>query len=184
MQINNLKIIPKHIIDFWFDPKVKPLWFSKNEKFDKLIKDKFLSLYEQAASGELDTWKATSEGILALVIVLDQFPRNMFRNNPKSFASDDKALSCAKEAIQKNLDKNLNEEQKHFLYMPFMHSEHLEDQELSLKLFHDQPEAYKYAKAHYDIIKRFGRFPHRNKILNRSSTPEELEFLKQPNSSF
>lgn len=181
MEIQNNTLASSTIIEFWFDAQNKVLWFSKNPEFDNLIKTKFLHFYEQALLGKLDHWKESPEGILALIIVFDQFPRNIFRNTAKSFATDERALNLAKPAIENSIDKKLvSDEYRHFLYMPFMHSEVLSDQEKSLQLFkHNE-----YAQRHYDIIRRFGRFPHRNNLLNRISTAEELEFLKQPDSSF
>ncbi|WP_204367878.1 DUF924 family protein [Candidatus Jidaibacter acanthamoebae] len=178
-------ISPANIIDFWFSKENQPLWFAKNKKFDALIKNKFHNVYQQAASGNLDHWKNTPEGLLALIIILDQFPRNMFRDKPTAFATDEKALYFTKYAINHGLNNKLSKkEYQHFLYLPLMHSENLTDQKLCLDLFKEQEEPLKYAKLHYNIINKFGRFPHRNKILGRTSTQEELEFLAQPNSSF
>ena len=178
-------ISPANIIDFWFSKENQPLWFAKNKKFDDLIKNKFHNVYQQAASGNLDHWKNTPEGLLALIIILDQFPRNMFRDKAQAFATDEKALYFTKYAINHGLNNKLSKkEYKHFLYLPLMHSENLTDQKLCLDLFKEQEEPLKHAKLHYNIINKFGRFPHRNKILGRTSTQEELEFLAQPNSSF
>ncbi|PJE06988.1 DUF924 family protein [Legionella sp.] len=169
------------ILNFWFAPESKRYWFAKNKKFDNLIKDKFLIIYQDACSDKLDFWKKTPDGMLSLIIIFDQFPRNFFRGSPQAFATDLKALNLAKLAIEQSMDKKLStDEKRHFMYMPFMHSENIADQELSLRLFNHA----KSATKHYNIIKKFGRFSHRNKILNRSSTSEEIIFLAKPYSSF
>ena len=169
------------ILDFWFAPESKPFWFAKNKKFDNIIKDKFLTAYQDSCSDKLNSWEKTPDGMLSLIIIFDQFPRHLFRGFPQAFATDCKALTLAKIAIKQGEDKKLSDDKKrHFMYMPFMHSENIADQELSLKLFNHA----KYAIKHYNIIKKFGRFPHRNKILNRSSTLKEIVFLAKPNSSF
>ncbi|MES2215549.1 MAG: DUF924 family protein [Pseudomonadota bacterium] len=173
----------QNVLDFWFSRENKPKWFDKDKDFDQIITDKFLDLYEAAAVGALDAWKESAFGVLALIIILDQFPRNMFRNDAKSFASDTLALSLTKEAIARNMDKALNTEQKQFLCMPLMHSEDLEDQHLSVEIFAGT-NASTYATMHMEIIARFGRFPHRNNVLGRKSTEEEIRFLTTPNSSF
>jgi uncharacterized protein (DUF924 family) len=168
------------VLNFWFSQAVKPKWFIKDFEFDKLIAQKFENIYSMAKTEKLDQWMKTPEGCLAIIITLDQFPRNMFRGLPQSFETDSRALSLTKYALDNKMDKNLNFEQKQFLYMPLMHSETLNDQELSLTLFLSNS----YAKRHWEIIKTFKRFPHRNKILGRESIKEELEFLQTPNSSF
>lgn len=176
---------PSDIIDFWFAEKNKPLWFVKNSKFDKKIRYKFLKTYEQAYAGYLDSWKNSALGILALIIVFDQFSRNMFRGEAKAFMTDGIALNLAKYALEVGYDKELsNDDYKHFIYMPFMHSEDINDQEQSLILFNKMDDTFIYAQKHYEIIKKFGRFPHRNKALNRNSTLEELELLTNNNINF
>lgn len=178
---------PKVILHFWFEETSPQQWFVKDEAFDQLIRDRFSDIYTQAASGQLDAWVKEPEGALALVIILDQFSRNMFRGSEKSFATDNKALEIAKNAAQAGLDKKLDSDiQRIFLYMPFMHSESLQDQAEGIRLFKhvNNPTTLDYAVQHRDIIARFGRFPHRNQVLNRPSTLEEIEFLKQPGSSF
>ena len=172
------------ILEFWFAEENKPKWFDKDENFDRIITEKFNDLYQAGALGLLDHWKESALGCLALIIVLDQFSRNMFRGLPQSYAMDSKALSLTKDAIAKKMDKELSTDCKMFLYMPLMHSENLEDQKLCVQLFKDRPKEEHYAKMHLEIIKRFGRFPHRNRILGRKSTEEELQFLMTPNSSF
>ncbi|MBA8667887.1 DUF924 domain-containing protein [Holosporaceae bacterium 'Namur'] len=177
--------LPEDILGFWFSQESQPLWFAKNNEFDTLITNKFYNIYKQASLERLAHWKNTPEGLLALIIILDQFPRNMFRDTPQAFSTDEKALNLVKYALHHIFDKQLSKnEYKHFLYLPLMHSENLEDQKLCLDLFKEQKEQLKYAKQHYEIIKKFGRFPHRNKILGRISSPKEIQFLKQPNSSF
>lgn len=173
----------QNVIDFWFSQENKPKWYIKDKEFDKIISEKFLDYYKEAALGNLDHWKLSPEGTLSLIILLDQFPRNMFRGHPKSFSTDSKALSITKEVIAKGLDKNLSTEYKQFLFMPLMHSENLEDQNLSAQLFINDPYSHEYAKRHMEIIKKFGRFPHRNVILGRISKEEEVSFLTTPNSS-
>ena len=174
------------ILDFWFSPETQPLWFAKSNDFDGLINQKFRDIYQQAAQAELWSWRKTPEGRLAEIIVLDQFSRNLFRDQAQAFAQDALALALAQEAISLDLDKQLSPEQRAFLYMPFMHSESKLIHEFALKLFQrlGNPMNLDYEKMHKAIIDRFGRYPHRNQILARPSTAEELEFLTQPNSSF
>lgn len=185
------------VLDFWFGPEDEPgygewreAWFRKDEAFDDEVRERFGDLYEEAASGALDGWRDDARSCLALVILLDQFPRNMFRGDPRTHATDDKALEASKYAVDRALDRELPGFQRHFLYMPFMHSEDLEDQRRSVELFEilagvpDSTDASSYAVQHMEIVERFGRFPHRNEVLGRTSTPEEAEFLGQPGSSF
>uniref|UniRef100_A0A7S1BC67 DUF924 domain-containing protein n=1 Tax=Corethron hystrix TaxID=216773 RepID=A0A7S1BC67_9STRA len=174
------------VIQFWFE-EIKPeQWFTKDKNFDDLIVHKFMGLYDKASEGELKSWRKSAKGALAEIIVLDQFPRNMFRDAPKSFATDRMALEAAEEAISSGLDEELNGFHLAFLYMPFMHSESKEDHERAVTLF-GKPGLemqYGFELKHKVIIDRFGRYPHRNKILGRESTPEEIEFLKEEDSSF
>jgi len=174
------------ILDFWFSERVAPLRFVKDAGFDAEITDRFLHLYENALKGGHDDWQMNARGALALVILLDQFPRNMFRDNKRSFEADDTALTIVKASLVKGYDQELSDELCAFLYVPFMHSENLEDQEVGIALFkaRDLKENERFAILHRDIIARFGRFPHRNIILGRESTEEEIEFLKGPGSSF
>lgn len=178
------------ILDFWFEELSPSDWFKKNEELDMKIKDKFLEIYEKGKEKQLESWLEKPDSSLALIILLDQFPRNMFRDTKQMFQTDSLALEYSKDSIKKNFDKEI-EKGKAFFYMPLMHSENLEDQKECLKIFEELSkednsyrENVKFAKMHLDIIERFGRFPHRNKTLNRESTKEEIEFLKQPNSSF
>jgi uncharacterized protein (DUF924 family) len=192
------------VLSFWFaDPQTglanfdqwRKAWFIKDAAFDQQMRDRFLPTYEQAAAGKLDCWQESPAGSLALVLVLDQFPRNMFRGDPKAFATDHKALGTTQGAIAKNFHQQLKPLQQLFLYLPLEHSENLEHQNQCVALFHrliaDHPglgkefeDTYSYAVRHQAVIERFGRFPHRNEILGRETTPAEAEFLKQPGSSF
>lgn len=194
------KTMAKHkthqdILDFWFGPedseaftKPQEKWFKKDPQFDEAIRENFAPLLEAFKQGSLDAWRADPWGALALILLLDQFPRNLFRGSDESFAYDGTALALAKEALEKGFDQEVPPVQRVFYYLPFEHSEVLEDQERSVKLFEvlekDLPGFLTYAQQHYDIIKRFGRFPHRNVALGRVSTPEEEAFLKTPGSSF
>jgi uncharacterized protein (DUF924 family) len=185
------------VLDFWFGRSNSPefgqiqnKWFEKDLAFDEEVRSRFLSQYELAASGQLDSWQESPENCLALIILLDQFPRNMFRGAPQAFATDSKALSVAKHAVNNNFDRELLPIQRWFIYLPFEHSENLEHQHKSLELFTRlQNESgiesvVDYAIRHLEIIERFGRFPHRNQMLGRETTPAEAEFLKQPGSAF
>ena len=185
------------VLDFWFGRshsrefgKVQKKWFEKDTDFDAEVRDRFLPQYERAASGELDSWQDSPEKCLALIILLDQFPRNMFRATAQAFATDSKALAAAQHAINNQFDRELLTVQKWFVYLPFEHSENLEHQQKSVELFRqlsgepDSDSVIDFAMRHFQIIERFGRFPHRNQILGRDTTPEEAEFLKQPGSGF
>ena len=187
----------EEILDFWFGSpksvdygKERSFWFTKNPEFDRELSARFLLDYEQAARGELDYLQDSPLGCLTLVLLLDQFGRNMFRGTPKSFATDAKALSVAKSAVDQGCDRALLPVQRWFIYLPFEHSENLADQERCVELFatlSNHPESantIEYALRHKAVIERFGRFPHRNKILGRVNTTAETEFLKQPGSSF
>ena len=169
----------QEIIDFWFDKKNKPLWFKSTEAFDTRLREDYFSIYSQAKNGELASWQQQAHGALALIIILDQFPLNMFRGLPQSFETEAMSRHVAQQAINQGLDAELTPEQKAFLYMPYMHSENLADQEQSLILFNQQglEDNFRFAQHHYEIVKKFGRFPHRNKILDRESTPAEREYL-------
>jgi len=176
----------KDVIRFWFDEIEPKQRFQKDPDFDELIRGRFRKLHRQASQGLLYAWREHPLDALAEIIVLDQFSRNMYRDSPKAFAQDVLALVLAQEAVRRKLDAELEPLKKAFLYMPFMHSESPEIHEIALYLF-DQPgleDNYNYELKHKEIIDRFGRYPHRNRILRRKSTPEELEFLEQPGSSF
>lgn len=174
------------ILEFWFNPENQPNWFAKSNNFDVLIEKKFKDIHQAASQAELWQWRTTAEGRLAEIIVLDQFSRNLFRDSGLAFAQDSLALALAQEAIAQGLDLQLSPEQRSFLYMPFMHSESTKIHQSALKLFEQlgNPINLEFEKKHKVIIDRFGRYPHRNAVLGRTSTAEELEFLTQPNSSF
>ena len=154
-------------------------WFAKDAAFDAEIRARFLATHEAAARGELTGWQDTPAGALALVILLDQFPRNMFRGSARTFATDAKALALAQAAIARGFDRAVAPEMRTFFYVPFMHSEQLPHQARCVALYRAAGDAYslKYAEEHQDIIRRFGRFPHRNAVLGRETTPEERRFL-------
>jgi len=185
------------VLDFWFGRshspefgKVQNKWFKKDADFDAEIVTNFLPQYELAVSGQLDSWQDSPENCLALIILVDQFPRNMFRGTPQAFATDNKALATAEYAVKHNFDRELLTVQKWFMYLPFEHSENLENQQKSVELFRelygepDSDSVIDFAVRHFKVIERFERFPHRNQILGRETTPEEAEFLKQPGSRF
>ena len=174
------------ILDFWFDPDHRSLWFAKSDEFDAKIRERFQTIHHQAIQAELWSWRKTAEGRLAEIIVLDQFSRNLYRDQPQAFAHDSMALMLAQEAISLQLDAQLSPDHRSYLYMPIMHSESKLIHEFALKLFQRLGNEINlsFEKKHKLIIDRFGRYPHRNAILGRSSTAEELEFLTQPNSSF
>lgn len=177
---------PADILSYWFSGGVKPQWFKPDETFDAELKERFEPALDRAKSGGLGKWAETPKGALALIILLDQIPRNIYRNTPAAFASDGQALSLAKQAVEQGFDAGLEPEERQFLYMPFMHSETLNDQDTGLALFSDigLEEPLRYMRLHRDVILRFGRFPHRNDILGRPSTAEERAFLKEPGSRF
>lgn len=181
-----MKVTYQEILKFWFEEITPDQQFGKDESFDQKIRERFLASHQEAMRGELYLWRNSAQGRLAEIILLDQFSRNMFRDQPQAFASDAVALTLAQEAVLLGIDKQLAPQQRIFLYMPYMHSESAEIHKVAIVLF-NQPgleENLRYELLHKTIIDRFGRFPHRNRILGRASTPEELEFLKQPNSSF
>ena len=168
------------VIDFWFKELGPKDWFRKDDSVDARIAQRFRTVHEAAASGELWHWRSLAPGALAEIIVLDQFSRNLFRDDPRAFATDSMALVLAQEAIRRSLDRELPAAQKSFMYLPFMHSESPVVHETAVTLF-SQPgleENLAFELRHQKIIERFGRYPHRNQILGRTSTPEELEFLK------
>jgi uncharacterized protein (DUF924 family) len=174
------------IIDFWFIEIDKVKRFKKDESFDQLIRSRFSEVHAQASKCELFSWRSTALGCLAEIIVLDQFSRNMYRGMAESFAHDSLALSLAQSAISRGFDSELTSEQKSFLYMPFMHSESLIIHQQAMHLFTNLgvESNLKFEIKHKSIIERFGRYPHRNKILGRPSTSEEDSFLLQPGSGF
>lgn len=174
------------VINFWFrevDPK---LWWKKDESFDALIRERFSDVHKQARNCELFQWRVDPQGRLAEIVILDQFSRNMYRNTPQAFETDPLALALAQEAIANKADQELSQTERGVLYMPFMHSESIAIHDVAVKLFRKNGilSNYQYELKHKNIIERFGRYPHRNEILGRDSTPEELEFLQQPGSRF
>lgn len=195
------------VLEYWFGDlkdgeaptdEVIARWWGKDPETDDYIRENFGRDIEEAARGGLHGWGETPRGTLALIIVLDQFSRNVYRDDPRAFAEDGPALETAVRGIEKGFDKELHPVMRVFFYMPFMHSEDMAMQERSLALFRGIEDEFShvpdvaemlsgnrdYAERHYDIVKRFGRYPHRNRILGRESTPEEIEFLKEPGSSF
>ncbi len=177
---------PESILKFWFDDIEHSLWFKKDDDFDQLLIKRFGELHTQAAQGELYTWRESALGRLAEIIVLDQFSRNMFRNSAKAFAQDGMALVLAQEAIRMGDDLKLNTMERTFLYMPFMHSESLAIHEIAVDLFTQNgvQSNLNFELKHKKIIEQFGRYPHRNAVLSRQSSAEEIEFLNQPGSKF
>jgi uncharacterized protein (DUF924 family) len=187
------KAIVDNILAFWFGEPNSPdygepksFWWKSTPEIDRDIKDTYEGIYNKALAGELAGLMETPKGCLTLVLIFDQFPRNMFRGTKAVYETDEKALEISKAAIAKGFDMVLPIIECKFLYMPFMHSEKLEDQEEAVKLFDalGEESSIEYANDHRDIVARFGRFPHRNIILGRTSTPEEIDFLKEPGSSF
>ena len=187
----------EEILTFWFGPpdapdrdRPKKVWFRKSKAFDTDVRSRFEAIYQQAAAGRYAAWQETPAGCLALAIALDQFPRNMFRGEARAFASDPQALAAAKVAVAKGFDRQLLPVERWFIYLPYEHCEDLKTQEAAVALFEsladdrDSASSLDYARRHRDVIARFGRFPHRNAILGRPSTPEELAFLARPGSSF
>lgn len=174
------------VLNFWFQEVDPRSWFANDEGFDQHLRTRFSVLVEEALLGNTSSWRQSPEGSLAEILVLDQFPRNMFRNTPKAFAGDSQALHLAQEAVRRGDDLTLPLIQRHFMYMPYMHSEDPEVHKEALRLFSQKglEDGLKYEILHKDIIDRFGRYPHRNAILGRESTPEEREFLKQPGMGF
>jgi uncharacterized protein (DUF924 family) len=185
------------VLVFWFGRKDDPDWaqsredwWKKDPDFDQACRDGFLELYEQAARGDLDDWMADWEGSLALVILLDQLPRNMFRDSARMYAADELARAVAEHIDTNGFDAAMTDVQKLFAHLPFEHHENLASQQRHVDYvrtkYHGprRDECLKAADRHLEIIERFGRFPHRNEILGRASTPEEVAFLKEPNSSF
>lgn len=189
---------PDSVLDFWFaNPpgapdrhRMRDIWFEQDDAFDGDVRETLGPLHYLAADGRFDEWIARPDGALALVILLDQVPRNIFRGSPRAFATDAKARACADDAIARGHDLVLTPVGRLFLYLPFEHSERMEDQERSVGLFKsiaDLPDAERSLNAvlrHHEIVARFGRFPHRNAVLGRTTTSEEAAFLKEPRSSF
>jgi uncharacterized protein (DUF924 family) len=169
------------LLDFWFDPASRPHWFDSTPAFDAQLHEHFGALYEVAAGGGLTGWRADGRGCLGLVLLLDQLPRNVFRDTPRAFATDAQARAVTRHALEMGFDQQLDEAQRLFLYLPLEHSEDLGDQDRSVALIGQltsEPMWKDYADKHRAVIARFGRFPHRNAVLGRESTPEERAFLQ------
>lgn len=176
--ISNDIALPEDVVAFWLGAGPDK-WFNKDAEFDAEIRARFLAAYEAAVAGRLEAWESSPDGALALLILLDQFSRNMFRGDPKTFAADPQARRIADYALQHGFDQAVDPQARQFFYLPFMHSEELPDQERCVALYLKLGDAYlqKFADDHADIIRRFGRFPHRNDVLGRKTTAEEQAFL-------
>lgn len=170
---------PADIIEFWYSDSMQQRWFSSTPELDDQIKERFEHVWVSSSKGEFDEWSNTPEGSLALIIVLDQFPLNMFRGEARSFQTEKKAVEVALSAIDQGFDEQLSKAHLAFLFMPLMHSENIEHQDLSVKFYkkHDLKANIKFAEHHRDIVRKYGRFPHRNQILGRKSSKEEIEYL-------
>ena len=177
------------VLRFWFEEHGRDDWYEKSDEFDAKIRDRFLAVYDDAAAGGLQYWRDTPADCLALCLVLDQFPRNMFRDDPRAFATDAMARDLARHVLESGFDRDtaVDDARRIFLYLPLEHSEGIDDQRLCIDLVRDRignEELIDYAERHLRIVERFGRFPHRNAVLGRECTDEEAEFLKQPGSGF
>lgn len=177
--LTNESITPESIIEFWYSDKIKSQWFNSSKELDKKIKDNYEPVWKATILGEYKHWNETAAGCLALAIILDQFPLNMFRGEVESFSTEGMAVKVSKHAIEKGFDQEIEKEKIAFLYMPLMHSENMEDQNLSVSLFEKMglEDNARFAKHHRGIVEKFGRFPHRNKILDRESTQDEKDYL-------
>jgi uncharacterized protein (DUF924 family) len=170
---------PREILEFWFSERAQPMWFNSTPEFDAEVRRKFEDTYQAGRQGQLADWEQDSNGALALIILFDQFPHHIYRHRAESFVMESGARDVARHMIWRGWDQELDPRQRHFVYLPFMHSESLEDQEYAVQLF-SQPgleNGWKWARHHRDIVRRFGRFPHRNGILGRTNTPGEIEYL-------
>ena len=177
MSLSEKLVSPETVLAFWREAG-RDRWFTRNDAFDADVRDKFLPTYEAAAAGKLSDWEATADGALALCIVLDQFPRNMFRGDARTYAADPLARAVANRALKRGYDQDIPEDLRGFFFLPFMHSEDPVDQDRCVELYRAANHAdLSYAEQHRDIIRRFGRFPHRNPILGRATTPEEQAYL-------
>jgi uncharacterized protein (DUF924 family) len=168
------------ILKFWFAPGMAEKWFVKDLDLDREVGERLGALHKRAAAGELDDWRDSPEGCLALLVLLDQVPRNIFRDDSRSYATDEMARAVTRHALDQGYDKELTHNQRGMLYLPLLHSESLEDKERAVELTRpltENPDFHKWAVHHRDIVARFGRFPHRNEILGRENTPEEEAFL-------
>jgi uncharacterized protein (DUF924 family) len=183
-----LRDTKQEVLKFWFEETQPQQWFQKDESFDREITERFSVTYDMAKKDLCADWTKDADGSLALCLVLDQFPRNMFRDSPKAFETDKKALLISKEALHRGYDMLLPTVKRKFLYMPFMHSENIDEQNRCVSLFgqmqEEEPLSYDYAMRHKEVIEEYGRFPHRNVIIGRESTKEEIEYLKSPGAGF
>ena len=187
---------PKDVLDFWFAPDVDPRWFARDDAFDAQVRRRFGTTLEAATRGDLDDWATTPQGWLALLIVLDQFSRNIHRADPRAWAADAKAQALAQAGIARGDDQRLPPLRRLFAYLPLEHAEDLALQQHCVRLFeqlvaqlpHEERPPFEdfldYARRHHDVIRRFGRFPHRNAVLGRRSTPAEQAYLASPGSGF
>jgi uncharacterized protein (DUF924 family) len=174
-----LTATPADVLAFWREAGPQR-WFRKDEGFDALFRTRFMAAHEAAAQGALDEWAACADGALALLILLDQFPRNAFRGQPRMFATDGKAREMATAAVSAGLDQQVPAELRNFFYLPFAHSEALADQDRAVELARALgDDALHWAVVHREIVERFGRFPHRNAVLGRATTPQEQQFLDE-----
>ena len=180
--MNENSITPSDVLDYWFSEKSKQFWFASTPQIDNEIKVRFESVWEKAAEGEYSQWRETADGSVALIVILDQLPLNMFRSDPKGFQTENMAVEVALNAINNGFDEELNDERLLFLFMPLMHSENIDHQNLQVYLFDKYNFNLEFSKHHRDLVKKFGRFPHRNEILGRMSTMEELDYLLSDNA--
>jgi uncharacterized protein (DUF924 family) len=180
-------ITPQDVLEFWFAPTSRPQWFAANPEFDRLVGDVLGAAYDQAAAGALEEWRYNTSGCLALILLLDQVPRNLFRGTARAFATDAQALALAHDMIDQALDLTCRVDRRLFIYLPLEHSEDLTDQRLSVFMIRTRVGRSSYldfAERHLRLIERFGRFPHRNAALGRASTPDEVAFLAESESGF
>lgn len=187
---------PRAVLEFWFSPQARPLWFEKDKAFDDQVRARFGEAIHAAQQGALDAWQQSAEGTLALLLLLDQFSRNVYRGQAKAFLGDARARAIADAAIAKGFDRHFDYQRRRFFYLPFEHGETLADQQRAIRLFEqavdeaapaeraEAMEQLDYAHRHRVIIERFGRFPHRNAALGRPSTEAEIAFLQEKDSSF
>ena len=176
----------EEVLSFWFEENGPEQWWRSDPQFDAAIRSRFGALHDEAVQGELHGWRDTPEGRLAELVVLDQFSRNLYRDDPRAFAADGMALTLAQEAVRIGADQAVPPVQRQFFYMPYQHSESRRIHRAAVPLFEslDVPESLDFERRHKAIIDRFGRYPHRNLVLGRSSTEEEIAFLREPGSSF
>ncbi len=178
----------KEVLSFWFEEAKPVQWFQDDPSFDADISERFMVTYDMAKRDLCASWIKDADGVLALCLVLDQFPRRMFKKSPKAFESDEKILLIAKDALRKGLDQILPSVKRHFIYMPFMHSENIDEQKRSVRLFSlikdEDPLGYDQALKRQKVIEKFGRFPHRNEILGRKSTEDEINYMALSGAGF